>query len=283
MRLGDFSAHVVVEGKELEEYEVTISNGGKQVTCWIASEAGKKFSVTWECHSMKRLDSRGELTVDSIICSCLILSKGRNHRGDFSTLHLGTKERDLMFCDLQLTDDEALLGKSVSNQLGEITLRIYRGRINRENIKKGTLGTDSGLTTDANVYHEKSVKKLTTHCVGFGPERESRVYNLVDFTPNRSPPLEFVFKYRPIGILQANGIAPRPTPVIPTDTLSGNSSGTQTETQSVVLERIIHLENELKRLRSQVSDGVEDQKPKRIKREHTETHPVVHGEVIDLT
>lgn len=71
---------------------------------------------------------------------------------------MGTKERDLLFCDLQLTDDEALLGKSVSNQLGEITLRIDRGRVDQENEGKGTLGTRSGLSTDANVYHEKSVK-----------------------------------------------------------------------------------------------------------------------------
>lgn len=158
MYLGDFSAHVVVEGKELEEYEDTMSNGGKRATCWIASEAGKKFSVKWECHSLKRLSNRGKLILDGIMCGSLVLSKNHLHRGDFGGIHLGTKERDLLFCDLQLTDDEALLGKSVSNQLGEITLRIDRGRVDQENEGKGTLGTRSGLSTDANVYHEKSVK-----------------------------------------------------------------------------------------------------------------------------
>jgi hypothetical protein len=40
MQLGDFSAHVVVDGKELEEYDVVIDSPTK-ATCYVASEEGK--------------------------------------------------------------------------------------------------------------------------------------------------------------------------------------------------------------------------------------------------
>lgn len=280
MRLGDFSAHVTVEGKNLKEYEVTVNSSETQATCWIGSEVGRKFSVNWRCRSKRGPDSRGDLAVDGINCDSVV-SDGTNIV-PCSVMRLGMKERDLIFCDLQLSDDDALLAKSVSSHLGEITLRIIRGTVSRKPVR--AMGAGSQLTnhSHANVYHEKSVKKLTTHCVGFGSERECTSRSLVGWksAPNYAS-LEFIFKYRPIGILQANGIAPRPAPAIP-PTFSDNPSDTQ-KTQSRVLDRIELLENELKRLRSQVHDEMEDQKPKRIKREHKEERPAVHGEVIDLT
>ncbi|KAI6041906.1 hypothetical protein EDC04DRAFT_2892600 [Pisolithus marmoratus] len=284
MRLGDFSAQVVIDGNQVEEYEVTHS--GTQAMCWIASETGKTFSVEWICHATKHLGSEGELIVDGITCDTLIRDVDDMDSINFSVIHQGRKERDLMFCDLQLTDDEALMGKPVSSHLGEITLRVTCGTVfpygESEDGDEDTSETNPKLTIDANIYHEKSVKKLTTHCVSFGPERKGGDYNLGTFIPNEDPPLEFVFKYRPIEILQANGVAPRPAPATPS-AHSENPSGTHTQTKSGVLEQIAFLENELKRLRGQVLGETEEQKPKRIKRGHIEKHPAVCGEVIDLT
>lgn len=281
MRFGDFSAHVVIEGEDVKEYEITVNSSGTQATCWIASEVGKMFSVKWSCHSSKRPACQGVLTVDGIGCVRTCLLPMYNKDTAFcSVMHLGTKERDLMFCNLQLSDDEALLGKPVLSHLGKIKLGISQGTIRWEPSKAPESG--SQLTSYRSIYHEKSVKKLSTHCVGFGPEREHSIPSRVwEFVPNQDPPFEFIFEYRPIGILQANGIAPRSAPAIPT-TLSDSSSGMQ-KTQSGVLERIALLENELKRLRGQAHDETEDRKPKRIKKEHTEKRPLVHGEVIDLT
>ncbi|KIO14647.1 hypothetical protein M404DRAFT_991408 [Pisolithus tinctorius Marx 270] len=199
MRLGDFSAHVVVEGEELNEYELTVNSSGTQATCWIGSEAGKKFSVIWKRHSPEGPASEARLTVDGIGCVCKALHEtSRTGAKNLSKMIRGTKDRDLMFCDLQLSDDEALLGKSVPSHLGEITLRVVRGSISYRRGKAKAPGT--ALTSHANIYHEKSVKKLTTHCVGFGPERER---NCPAWTwrlkKNQDPPLEFFFKYRPIG------------------------------------------------------------------------------------
>ncbi|KAI6099630.1 hypothetical protein F5141DRAFT_388977 [Pisolithus sp. B1] len=240
MRLGDFSAHVVVEKEELKEYEVTVNSSGTQATCWIGSEAGKKFSVNWRRHSINGLASRGCVTVDGITCGRKTsLPTDNKDTASCSAMVRGTTRRDLMFCNLQLSDDEALLGKAVPSYLGEITLHIVCGTFRQK--RRRVQGTSLQLTSHANTYHEKSVKKLTTHCVGFGPERK-RSSPTVHWTvtPNQDPPLEFIFKYRPIGILQANGIAPRPAPSIPT-TLSDNTSDAL-KTQSGVIERIALLE-----------------------------------------
>ena len=39
--MGDHSASIVVDGKELEEYEVTLDPNTTSATCWVASEVGK--------------------------------------------------------------------------------------------------------------------------------------------------------------------------------------------------------------------------------------------------
>lgn len=277
MRLGDFSAQVVVDEKELKEYEVAIDNTGTQATCWIASEAGKKFHVKWTRHSTKcDLSTQGCLYVDGIVCCrTALLAADEEDTSWCSQMVRGPTERDLMFCNLQLSDDEALLGQSVSSRLGEIDLCIVSGTHYWE--VRRTQGTGSQCTSHTNTFHEKSVKKMTAHCVGFGPARKCD-YMPWYLVPNQDPPLKFIFKYRPIGILQANGIAPRPAPA----TVAEGPSGAQ-KTQSGVEERIALLENELKRLRNEVGDESGDRKAKRIKKERVEKRPIVHGEIIDLT
>lgn len=182
-----------------------MNSSGTQATCWIGSEAGKKFSVNWKRHSLEGPASEARLAVDGIGCVRMgFRETSRAHAGGCSKMVRGTEARDLMFCDLQLSDDEALLGKSVPSHLGEITLCVVRGSIRYTRRKARAPGTPSRLTCHANIYHEKSVKKLTTHCVGFGPEREHRSGRTSEFKRNQDPPLEFIFKCRPIGILQAN-------------------------------------------------------------------------------
>ena len=41
LHIQNFSACVTVGGKELKEHQVEYSNGRAEITCWIASEAGK--------------------------------------------------------------------------------------------------------------------------------------------------------------------------------------------------------------------------------------------------
>ena len=39
--MGDYTASIVVDGKALEEYEVTLDSSSTAATCWVASEVGK--------------------------------------------------------------------------------------------------------------------------------------------------------------------------------------------------------------------------------------------------
>ena len=45
MRVGDYTASIVVDGKALEEYEVTLDSSSTAATCWVASEVGKVYAL----------------------------------------------------------------------------------------------------------------------------------------------------------------------------------------------------------------------------------------------
>ena len=125
MRVGEFSANILVGDKELEEYEVTVDASGTQVTCWVASEVGKvyaplcstnppevlisfkKFTVRWKCHSRKRLiENAGRVRLDGTPCGGMIMGcgcLGQKDTAHFSSISRGTMERDFVFSNLQLS------------------------------------------------------------------------------------------------------------------------------------------------------------------------------------
>lgn len=279
MRVGEYSANIFVDDKELEEYEVTVDATGTQATCWVASEVGKKFAVQWKWHAQTRLiDSKGTVMLDGTPCRGKIIRRGylgQNDTAHKSSIWHGTMERDFVFSNLQLSDDEALLGLPVSKHLGEISVKIRHGAAGRRQLDMEEM---PNLLSHTEKKHERMVKKLSSHCVGFGQQRIVQRRVVCHFTPNNSPPIIFTFKYRPIAILQANGIVPRHEDISQKDATP--------EHDTAVLGRIQLLENELKRLRDQVLDGkIEGPNIKRIKKEHdvSEKRPIISGEVIDLT
>jgi hypothetical protein len=48
LQLGNLSAWITVDGKELKEYGVEISDDGKEATCWIPSKVGQVRSTLFE-------------------------------------------------------------------------------------------------------------------------------------------------------------------------------------------------------------------------------------------
>ena len=156
------------------------------------------------------------------------------------------------------TDDDSLLNKEIPKNLGEISLVIGRGEMVMKS-RAPADNRDRAVLDDAERLHERS-KKVTVHRVGqvlslhrymdhssrpsrFGRERarERNAYKR-RLIRNSQPEITFVFKYRPLGtfflfanitghsfdclsgVLQADGIAPRPAS---TNARSGseNSSG----------------------------------------------------------
>ncbi|KAN0093248.1 hypothetical protein V8E55_004032 [Tylopilus felleus] len=322
MQLDTFTANIIVDGKPLEEYDV-VSETPTKVTCWVASEEGKSFGVQLKCHEKRRVAAaKGSVRVDGILGGCKFISPGVLGKADtciLKSFFYDTVKRDMMFARIQLSDDDSLLNKEIPKNLGEISLVIGRG----EMVMKPRAPADNrdrAVLDDAERLHERS-KKVTVHRVGqvlslhrymdhssrpsrFGRERarERNAYKR-RLIRNSQPEITFVFKYRPLGVLQADGIAPRPAS---TNARSGseNSSGEHVvgapgghnvpdikpapsnDCIQTLIDRVQNLENELKRLRDPQANNPEDRKPKRIKTEGPQERrppPFAPGEIIDLT
>jgi hypothetical protein len=54
----DFSAWIIIEDKNADEFNVEVSDDGKRVTCWIVSEVGKacqgSFTLRYDNNSLSR-------------------------------------------------------------------------------------------------------------------------------------------------------------------------------------------------------------------------------------
>jgi len=52
LQVGEFSAWIKVENVETQEYNIEISDDGKNITCWIASEVGKVRRPFHQAHNI---------------------------------------------------------------------------------------------------------------------------------------------------------------------------------------------------------------------------------------
>ncbi|KAJ6594448.1 hypothetical protein B0H19DRAFT_1095537 [Mycena capillaripes] len=198
----EFSAWVTIDGEEVAEYNVETSEDAKTVTCWIASELGKKFSVCWK-KSYWPQDVTGYTKVDGIGCGGKVL-QGLNPT--YTVNHNGATDgrivKPFMFSWLELTDDDALLGSSSHPELGLIELTITPIKVIERNVVL-TLASIAPAKV-----HERSKKAVTQQITLAEPELLPMPQSSVR-TQRTGPDLvTFSFKYRPIDILRANGIAP---------------------------------------------------------------------------
>ncbi|KAJ7020007.1 hypothetical protein C8F04DRAFT_925977, partial [Mycena alexandri] len=209
LHLREFSAWVSIDGeKEASEYNVEISDDKETATCWIASELGKKFSVNWT-NSSYRGDTLGSVKMDGNSCGGKILY-GRTLPS--TAVKDGIADgayaiKPFVFSSLSLTDDDAYLGGGTSNQLqdlGVIELSIHPVRVSMTRH-----GAANGPSRDLSALkvHERS-KKAVTQQVTFGLARPTQFVHATRAGPDM---VTFCFKYRPLDILRANGIAPQGT------------------------------------------------------------------------
>ncbi|KAJ7091958.1 hypothetical protein B0H15DRAFT_799705 [Mycena belliarum] len=255
----DFCAWVCVEGQEALEYGVETSEDQQTVTCWIASELGKTFSVHWTNTSYFHATA-GYLKMDGHDCGGkFIIGRTRPSSAEMRAVTDGLTVRHFNFSPVELTGEIfkfqllALFGKAVTQQI--------------------SLGKA-----------EKLAKPVT-----FAP------------TKRTGPDIvKFRFKYRPLDVLQANGIAPLPprlermTSVDPPRALTPHEDLADAEEEKALRHQ--HQEKlralEAKRIKKErkphakreIQDGdIIDltQPSKKMKREAKQ--PFVSGEVIDLT
>ncbi|KAJ6498916.1 hypothetical protein C8R45DRAFT_821798 [Mycena sanguinolenta] len=104
----EFAAWISIDGTEAPEYRVEVSKDQKSVSCWIASELGKRFSVNWTNTSYKS-DVRGRVYMDGILCGGKII-----HPNNLPTtatkkgITNGVSVRPFMFSSVQLTGPYSL-------------------------------------------------------------------------------------------------------------------------------------------------------------------------------
>ncbi|KAH7911396.1 hypothetical protein BJ138DRAFT_1179600 [Hygrophoropsis aurantiaca] len=323
LQYNQLSAWIAVDDDtELEPYGIEISPDTNTVTCWIVSEAGKKFSVNWkDCSPSRQRDLEGVVRLDGQKCGQTVTRRTNPLHAKKSRVRLSpTLSRDIMFSDIQLTDDDAYLELSNAN-LGEVKLKLWHGTVTRKGVHKPRTEV-----TEVQKVHERT-KKAGTHCVGFGEMVTTEPIRFSKFARSTTRPLAtFIFKYRGYGaaifpllytcrlspmsflaayldLLRANGIVPPPqaqNSVIASSTKNApesaaESSQAKNEDDDDDTEREIStLKRKLESLESKRknSNGDRDRAPQprdrpikraKVKREHARKIFVPSGEVIDLT
>jgi len=180
-------------------------------------------------------------------------------------------------------DDDSILDHSASQDLGEIVVEIERVKVTGIDNKRQPVPQEQKV-------HERS-KKATSHRVKLDdevtrPHATFRTTQRLD----KEPLVTFIFKYRSLEMLQANGIVSSNNPK-KRQVLQLDVGRVQEEHQDRIYthdaeraQRIKALEEELEVLKTQ-QNATEGSRPaKRVKREHDQARPVfVPGEVIDLT
>ncbi|KAJ7614126.1 hypothetical protein FB45DRAFT_802683 [Roridomyces roridus] len=283
MQLGQFSASVSVDGVTLSEYAPEYSADGTEATRWIPSQNDKCFRVQWSNdNASKSLLISGRLNVDGIKCPGKRMAPKDPRRPTFSQASRDSvptsaaTRRPLMFSKQALTDDDEYLNASISPHLGTIRLQMIHVK------KKGHTTLRTGATRKdykKQILHEKS-KKAVGHAVQFGAEFRSML-NTRSKSKTIKKLVTFIFKYRPIELLRADGVAPRPVEeerAPPTEVLDLTMDTEEDAAEAKIKELEAQLE-ELKKNQKRVK-----QEPSVKKEIKTESQPVFQpGEVIDLT
>ncbi|KAI0676358.1 hypothetical protein C8Q78DRAFT_1084740 [Trametes maxima] len=208
----------------LPEYNMQVDDDwGLRVSCYIPSESGMQFIIHWQDFNGEHYSSIHCL-VDGIHTGRTRChpNKGGSRVGVRSALDRYTT---FQFGDLRTTDDDdALLAANVRSleQVGTVEVRVQRCQQSNEPtafrpVKFAGVGA----------VHERS-KKLGAHCTTLGravkcsdaPNR----FKSIPLVPGEGSYAIFVFRYRPAGLLQAQGVMPPPSPE-PAPVPSGSRNG----------------------------------------------------------
>ncbi|KAJ7879604.1 hypothetical protein B0H14DRAFT_2709421 [Mycena olivaceomarginata] len=170
---GGISCWVEIENSAAPEYHIETFDDHKLVTCWIASEVGKKFSVSWR-NSFLPAPTAGHVFMDGIECGGRVIWGP----GPMRATHEGVTDtrtvKSFVFSPLTVT------AVSNSSTLSEIKI------------------------------HERSKKSVTQQIRLTEPRVLPVPQNAVAHRFTGPPLVTFVFKYRPLDTLRANGVMPSP-------------------------------------------------------------------------
>ncbi|KAH7921594.1 hypothetical protein BV22DRAFT_1038465 [Leucogyrophana mollusca] len=274
LQFGTLYACIKVDGILPTAYGIETIAEEKKVTCWIPSEVGKTFSIVWQdTYEFRNYHQAGYVTIDGVpICGTTLpplkIGEPLSYANCTSELtHLRTSDtsgRLLTFSNLQLTDDDTYI-RSTLMGLGEIVLSIWRAEV----ICEVPLRPSQAMLNQ--VVHERT-KKAYSHCVGFGNEVALPLIQGLDLRRVGTMPLAtFVFRYRPLDRLIADGIAPSPIK----REVAGDFEGRDRKPDNKTAQELQALKEHVKKLEKEIVH-YRQSSSKRIKSEDC-------GEIVDLT
>ncbi|KAF7315885.1 hypothetical protein MIND_00105100 [Mycena indigotica] len=234
-----FRAWIKIDGVDAEEYGVEVDEAERVVSCWIASEVGKTFSVEWDILCDENSLS-GKVYMDGAWCAGKLFNLDKSytlpaHRTLAGALRETTVEH-FMFGSLTLSDDDTLLATG-------------------PNLPDLAKGTKTIVSLPSLNIHERSKKAVTQQVQLGAPQVSSNTFR--NTRPIGPDLVKFRFKYRPIEILRANGIAPP---------LNRAVSPSEYVVLKDDIEKVKRLEEELLATKARIAAKQVDKKP-RIKSE----------------
>ncbi|KAF9479625.1 hypothetical protein BDN70DRAFT_878591 [Pholiota conissans] len=295
-----FEAWVAIDDKPLPQFSIEYDEAKREYSAWIPSEAGKKFAVHYRKVQRNKFSYRAKLFLDGTSGDSLIHNKHEQNRGGdvktMSSMEVSTIETvDFMFNSAVLTDEDEYLDHPSCLGIGEIKLILSLAKVARREPPKHRDPGDRKLPEIPKI-HERSKKGLV-HQIKFS-EVKSKPYRAYGKTKLKSieEPVTFIFRYRSMDVLQANGIAPRPIPPIETNTQLTAETSQHAAAHVKDEDEVDELEDDddeisvkerellaaLENVRKQKRALRGGSRPaKKVKTEHVST--LIPGEVIDLT
>ncbi|KAK1231538.1 hypothetical protein PQX77_005330 [Marasmius sp. AFHP31] len=208
LQYNKLSAWITVDDKPLEEYDVEVDEGSNRVTCWIASEVGKPYKVHWRDDEF-RWPTSGWVHVDGHGCGGKTI-ESKTAEQTMCMLGIrkdGTTCSPFTFSSVRTSDEDSFLSAPAAPDIGSIRITIEHVRILERNLawKPQTIPV-------TRTYHEKT-KKMVDHQTSFDqPAITTPSAMALNIEPIGPPVAIFQFRYRPLAVLQAQDIAPRPPP-----------------------------------------------------------------------
>ncbi|KDQ20513.1 hypothetical protein BOTBODRAFT_26528 [Botryobasidium botryosum FD-172 SS1] len=210
-----YSVSIISGGRELEHFKAEIKEDDpRTISCWIPSAEGQNFEVKC-CHTRDGWETMWRLYFDGSMDKAVACHSLRDTPGATKTSSglwvSPTEIKPYIFSKLVTTEDDSISALTPSD-LGTIRVSFWRVEYGK------TLGGFQTFTPPTNgPIHEKS-KKAGSHVVASGSAQVAATpqsgtllsYEWID--PRNKPYGTFIFRYRPLDLLRANGIAPCPSP-----------------------------------------------------------------------
>jgi len=270
-------ARIKVSDEELLEYDVQVDENERQVSCWVPSEAGKNFAICWT-NTDPLTDTSGQIMLDGIQAGGYFCKNGSTRECVCSDCYVSsTTIRKFCFSPITFTDDDDYIGTSSAN-LGEIKLEVWTV-VNPSSSPYKQRVEDPVASFDA-VVHERS-KKVGAHRVRFGDLEEAPGTTFFTYTKVYRM-ATFIFRYRPLDILQANDIAP-----LAPRAAHAEQSNKRKLSEDDVIEIYSSDEDEIDQHVKELKDKLKRLESRRVKKAKVKVekaeHSIRSNGVVDLT